>query len=254
MKNIHKVFAIAGLAIILLSACSDKATEGMADIQFHLTDHPGDYQEVNIDVQEVHVIVNDSLIELSTNQGIYNLLEFVNGKDTLIADDQVPEGFISQIRLVLGEENTLKIDDELHDLKTPSAQQSGLKLNIHNEFVSGESYVYILDFDVDKSIVKKGNGGYNLKPVIHVFTEAITGSLAGVVLPDSARPMVRAFNESDTHSTFPDTLTGEYLIRGLEEGMYSLEFLPLEPFNDSLLEGIEVLAGETVLLDTVVLE
>lgn len=253
MRYLKIAFALA-IALSLLAACSDADEKERAVLQFRLTDDAGDYQEVNIDVKAIHVIVNDSLVELNTNQGVYNLLEFVNGKDTLIADDQVPDGFISQIRLVLGEANTLKIDDEFHELKTPSAQQSGLKLNIHNELVSGETYVYILDFVVEESIVEKGNGGYSLKPVIRVFTEAITGSVSGVVMPAEARPLVRAFNESDTHSTYSDTMTGEFLIRGLDEGSYQLEFQPLDPYSDTLVDGIEVLAGETTEVDTLFFE
>ncbi len=60
------------------------------------------------------MIVNDSLIELGTNQGIYNLLEFVNGQDTLIVDEDIPSGYISQIRLVLGENNTVMVDSVVH--------------------------------------------------------------------------------------------------------------------------------------------
>ena len=38
--------------------------------------------------------------------GTYNLLDLVNGKDTLLADSDVPPGgTISQVRLVLGPNN-----------------------------------------------------------------------------------------------------------------------------------------------------
>ncbi len=43
-------------------------------------------------------------------------------------------------------------------MKTPSAQQSGLKLNVHEEFLQGVAYEYIIDFDAARSIVKTGNG------------------------------------------------------------------------------------------------
>lgn len=170
MKGCIRYFTLALLLTTVFSGCSDSDNEiGQANVQFSLTDMPGEYQEVNIDVLSVMVQMNDSLINLTTNQGIYNLLEFVNGKDTLLVDDRLPSGFISQIRLILGENNTLMIDSVIYDLKTPSAQQSGLKLNVHYEIIAGESYAYVIDFLVEKSIVETGNGKFILKPVIKVY-------------------------------------------------------------------------------------
>jgi len=248
-----KVIMVSVLALALAVGCSENKDSDKVDLQFRLTDMPGEYQQVNIDVQEVNVILNDTLIELATNQGIYNLLEFMNGKDTLIVDDEVPSGLISQIRLVLGEQNTIMVDSVLHDLKTPSAQQSGLKLNVHNEFVAGESYAYVIDFMVEKSIVARGNGTYSLKPVIRVFTQTLTGSVQGVVSPAGAKALVRVMNESDTASTYADTTSGKFMVRGLEEAVYSIEFLPVEGFSDSILNDIEVLAGQATVLDTMFL-
>ena len=234
--------------------CSEKGPEvDQANIQFFLTDMPGEYQQVNIDVKAVNVIMNDSLMELSTNQGVYNILEFVNGKDTLLVDEEIPGGFISQIRLVLGENNTVMIDDVIHELKTPSAQQSGLKLNVHNEFVPGESYAYVIDFSVEKSIVETGNDGYILKPVIRVFTKAITGSVEGVVSPAEAKPLIMAIGAEDTTSTYADTNSGYFMIRGLFEGSYSLEVQPVEGFKDIVLSDISIVPGQTTVIDTVFL-
>ena len=242
------------IAMGIAAGCSEVKETEKADLQFWLTDMPGEYQQVNIDVQQVNVILNDSLIELATNQGIYNLLDFVNGKDTLIVDDEVTSGFISQIRLVLGNDNTLMVDSVLHELKTPSAQQSGLKFNVHNEIMPGESYAYVIDFVVEKSVVKKGNGTYSLKPVIRVFTEALTGSIQGVVNPADARSLVRAVNDSDTSSTFADTVSGEFMLRGLAEASYNVEFFPEGGYSDTLLQDIQVLAGQSAVLDTMFLQ
>ena len=119
-------FIIPAIALMLiLTACSESNIDSdTAKIQFLLTDMPGEYQEVNIDIEAVKVIINDSLIELETNQGIYNILEFVNGKDTVLVTDEIPTGFLSQIRLILGDDNTVMVDNVVHDMKTPSAQQS----------------------------------------------------------------------------------------------------------------------------------
>jgi hypothetical protein len=41
----------------------------------------------------------------------------------------------------------------------------------------GIMYHVLLDFDANKSIVKLGNGGYKLKPVIRTVESAISGAI-----------------------------------------------------------------------------
>ena len=43
-------------------------------------------------------------------------------------------------------------------LTTPSAQHSGLKLNVHAELTEGITYKILLDFDAVRSVVKTGSG------------------------------------------------------------------------------------------------
>jgi hypothetical protein len=232
-------------------------------IQFRLTDAPGNFQEVNIDIQAVQVIINDSIIDLATNQGIYNLLEFVNGKDTLLVSDEIPSGMLSQIRLILGENNSVMVDSVVYDLKTPSAQQSGLKLNVNQEITPGTSYAYTIDFDAAKSIHKTGKGSskYMLKPVIRVFAEAVTpatGSIAGVVQPAEAWPLILAIGPEDDSLTTSSDTSGQFLFQGLTAGYYDLEFQPdtiwgdstYTVFADTTLFDIEVIGGQTTILDT----
>jgi len=252
MKRSIYYLVLALMLAIVFNGCSDSEPEGgEANVQFRLTDMPGEYQQVNIDVLSVEVKLNDSTVSLNTNQGVYNLLEFVNGKDTLLVDDQLPSGYISQIRLILGENNTVMIDSMVYDLKTPSAQQSGLKLNVQEEIISGESYAYVIDFVVEKSIVETGNGKYILKPVIKVYTEAVSGSIQGVAWPLEAKAMVMAIMDEDTVSTYADTVSGMFLIRGLSEGNYDMAFSPLEGYQDTIIPNIAVISGQTMQMDTV---
>ena len=54
-------------------------------------------------------------------------------------------------------------------MDTPSAQQSGLKINLNKILVQDSLNDVLLDFDANESVVEKGNGGYSLKPVVRVF-------------------------------------------------------------------------------------
>jgi hypothetical protein len=46
---------------------------------------------------------------------------------------------------------------------------------------------------VEKSIVETGNGKYILKPVIKIYTEALSGSIQGVVQPVESKAMDTGF-------------------------------------------------------------
>ena len=62
-----------------------------------LTDAPADYDAVLIDIQDVQIHVSDNDAEgswqsLIVNKGIYNLLDFRNGMDTLLGSIELPAG------------------------------------------------------------------------------------------------------------------------------------------------------------------
>jgi hypothetical protein len=252
MKNLNILIL---LVTVFLFSCNKDSfidnTRGTARLSFRLTDAPATYDKLNIDIVGVQAIIDDSIINLSVNTGIYNLLDFVNGKDTLLVDQQIPAGELSQIRLILGDNNSLSIGTESFDLKTPSAQQSGLKLNVHASFLQGIAYEYIIDFDAARSIVKTGNGKFILKPVLKVFTKAVSGTISGVISPVEAHPLIYAISAHlDSASAFADTISGNFMFRGLTEGIYSLRFLPLNPYSDTTLQNIQVTTAVVTKLDT----
>jgi hypothetical protein len=250
MKKLGLVLSV--LLVVIASCQEDIYSPGSARLAFRLTDAPASYDKVFIDLVGAQAIINDSIIDLDVNAGIYNLLDFTNGKDTLIVDQEIPSGTLSQIRLILGSNNTLKIGANTHDLKTPSAQQSGLKLNIHADFQQGVAYEYMIDFDAARSIVATGGGKYILKPVMKVFTKAVSGSLTGVVSPAAAKPLIYAISSAkDSSSTYADAATGSFRFIGLAPDTYKLSVLPLDPYKDTLLTNIQVKVNEITKLDTI---
>ena len=146
-------------------------------------------------------------------------------------------------------------------METPSAQQSGLKFNIHATLEPGVTYEMFIDFDAARSVVEKGNGAYSLKPTLKVFTEATSGSIVGVVDPAEAKPYIQAVSASGdiVVGTYADETSGEFIIRGLDEGSYKVIFEPVEGFQEVEKENIEVSTGvatnlETVHLDPIILK
>jgi hypothetical protein len=237
LMNIPCLFPLACAALLGITGCSksDDSSAGMSKFEVRLTDAPGDYAAVNLDVQRVQVHVKDDNDESGWQDlalirpGIYNVMNFTNGNSALLTSADFPAGKISQMRLILGPNNTLVLrDGTVKALTTPSAQQSGLKLKIDAELERDVTYQLVLDFDVAKSIVKRGNSGeYNLKPVIRTITTAVAGGIRGTVTPAEARPLVLAIRTSvapnDTLSTTADA-AGGFLLRGVPAGAYRVEF------------------------------
>lgn len=226
MKNLLKCVSgsLVVLLFALLAACSDDDAKGSATLEVHLTDAPAEYEQVNIDVVDVQVNAGTSeqgWTSLNVNKGIYNLLDLTNGLDTLLGSATIPAGTISQVRLVLGDRNTIKLNGSSSTLTTPSAQQSGLKVQINTELKEGITYKIVLDFDAARSIVPTGSGKFNLKPVIRAITTAQDGAIKGTVSPADALPVVYAIHEADTVSTYANEM-GNFMVTGLAPQSYKI--------------------------------
>lgn len=256
MKKQVKRFLTSAAAVIVavffMTACSDDPKN--ARLEVRLTDAPGDYEAVNIDIQgvEIHSNAGGGWQSLNIEAGVYNLLELTNGLDTLLGAIELPPGKVSQIRLVLGDNNSITIDGETFDLATPSAQQSGLKLNLHANLKEGITYRVLLDFDVARSVVHKGNGSYSLKPVIRAISEATSGAIGGSVSIIESTPAVYVINGIDTVGTsFSDSVSGMFLVKGIPAGTYTVKFAPATGYIISDIPNVNVVVGDVTNLGVV---
>ena len=173
MKNSSFLFTIFLFGLIIIACQKDDdliENDQPTVFNLHLTDNPVDAQQVNVDIQKVYLFGHDEKdsISMGTNAGVYDLLTLQNGVDTLLASALLTIDTVKQIRLILGEDNTIMVDSALHDLKTPSAQQSGLKIKVDIVLSELDSANVILDFDACESIKEQGNGTYMLKPVLKI--------------------------------------------------------------------------------------
>ncbi|MEO6682715.1 MAG: DUF4382 domain-containing protein [Ginsengibacter sp.] len=260
-KVVLSIFFIFSSLLFIACKKSDGDPNSKARLQVRLTDNPDpNVKEVWVDVKEVRINMKDSSwISLDgARPGLYDLLTLTDGKDTLLADAHIPTGNISQIRLVLGQNNYIITKScEKIELTTPSAQQSGLKVKINQSVNGGILYRLILDFDAAKSIIKAGNSGkYILKPVLRVISfDASGGNIKGVVVPHSVRTTVYAINGTDTlASTFTDALTGNFWFGDIPAGNHSLSYAPSDTTYKNTSRGVSVLLGQTAIVDTAVLE
>jgi len=257
-------FLVAILAVTVLFSCSSDDSNGSdsARVKVRMTDAPGEYKSVFVDVIDVKVksdasVSEDGWVSLAGVQPeVIDLLELTGGVTQLLADAEVKAGFLSQIRLVLGTDNYLILNDgSRQELSTPSAQQSGLKVKVDQELIAGEEYEFLLDFDVDKSIVSAGNsGGFILKPVIRATATSETGSIQGTVHPTTFQSEITAENATSKISAFTN-VNGKFSLNGVPAGIYKVTVKPsaISGFQVKTINNIEVSAKGTIDLETIFL-
>ncbi|HTN46963.1 MAG TPA: DUF4382 domain-containing protein [Flavipsychrobacter sp.] len=240
----------------LLSCKKDKdENQNTAVLSLRLTDGPAPYEHVYIDIQQVMVTMEGSaaISIIPIRPGIYDLLQFRNGADTLLAEARVPAGKVSQIRLILGENNAVVVNGTSYPMSTPSAQESGLKLNLKETLAPNGSYVFWIDFDAGKSIVQTGNGGYKLKPVIRAYSALTDGRLKGYIAPLNAMATVYAINNGDTLSAIPAP-NGFFMFTGMPAGIYTIWIEPGIPvLQPAMINNVKIEYGVETDLGTILL-
>lgn len=251
----------AGIAI--LSGCEKEnigSANGTTKVEVRMTDAPGNFDEINLNVKEIVLFSGDESYTLAADADIFNILDFrlgTSNPDILVASGEMPSGEITEVRLVLDDVgNTIVVDGVSQELTTPSGQSSGwkVKLKENPSLVPGVTYSLVLDFDAAKSIVSAGNGKYLLKPVVRGLTAATSGLISGTVLPLLSHPEVLVIDGADTVGTVVDPLTGQFIVGGLAEGNYSVKFAPVEGYRDSTITDVNVELGQNTSLGIVTLD
>jgi hypothetical protein len=235
----------------VLAACGGGGGDGGGDgtLRVALTDAPScGFDNVYVTIEKISVHKSSTASEtdagwsditLSPARRV-DLLSLSNGVLEELGTTPLPAGSYSQIRLVLASNSTTgtgtatianavqPTGGAVVPLTTPSAQQSGLKLQAHFDVAAGQMADVVLDFDACKSIVKAGNSGkYILKPVISVVPRFLSG-LQGYVAPSLAAgttTVAAQQNGVTVRATQPDTSTatfGKFSIPFLQPGTYTL--------------------------------
>jgi Domain of unknown function (DUF4382) len=158
---------------------------GVGTLNFKLTDAPAcGYDAVNVTIEKVRVHQSASAgdgdagwseVVLNPARRV-DLLTLTNGVLFDLGQTLLPAGKYTQLRLVLAANaktppyaNSVVLSSSKAEvaLDTPSAAQSGLKVNLDVDVPSDQVVDLVLDFDACKSVVRAGNSGkYLLKPVI----------------------------------------------------------------------------------------
>ncbi len=291
------IFGLLSLGLLISLGCSegDSAESGVGKLTIQLTDAPFPLDliaEANVTIfkiearhkgdsagedtnamsddetmeEEMGEMDGSSYIVLMEEEINVNLLDLTNGVTETLVDMEVPVGTYDQLRIYAKGINVVMNDEEntTYDLKLPSAEQSGIKVFIKPaiEIAGGLSTDLLLDFDVSRSFVPRGNirkseefNGFNFKPVIKVSNLTTAGTLKGAVTTIEEEStiglegvQITIYQEGEViTSTFTDE-TGAYMVLGLDAGLYNI-MAELEGYDSQTAEAIQIVSGNNTSLD-----
>lgn len=232
--------------IWLVLGCSSESVRNQALVNVFLVDAPGDFDAALIEILGVELSISGGrtgegvqtyfLPNLAGNRQI-NVSALIGGEQFLVGRGEVTVGDISEMKLVLGDNNGVRREGRTIPLRftSPSSQEPSIRTN----FVlnGGISHDLFIDFDVQRSIERKGTEEFLLDPVLRAFSSSTTGVISGSIRPAGERAVLYAIQNSDTVTTTISNLTnGNFQLRGLS-GNYVVAILPFNNTfrSDSLL-------------------
>jgi len=188
--NILRYFPLFAFSV-LLTACFTSDDDAESSLTLRLTDAPIDEAEhVFVSVRGVSLNAGDEGwvdYDLDEVQRI-DLLTLQSGNAFTLLDDIAMEAGAYGVRLNLHSDDDNQPDHAIVltqggaeiALEIPSGEQTGLKLNQDIVVPVNGDADYVIDFDVRRSIVKRGLGDdYSLKPVLRLINNSQTGSITG---------------------------------------------------------------------------
>lgn len=247
LQRTGRLFCVA--ATLALAACGGGGGIGgtgapIGSLRFAVTDALScGYDQVNVTLQKVRV--HQSATAADTDSGWsevvltpekrVDLLTLTNGVLEELGQTSLPAGKYTQLRLVLAANtpaaplanSVVPTGGAETALDTPSAAQSGLKLNVDIDVPAGQLADFVIDFDACKSVVRRGNSGrFNLKPVIRVIPRLADAGLrvVGYVAPaiaNTATQVSLQLNGVPVKATAPDA-SGTFVLYPVPVGSYDL--------------------------------
>lgn len=274
MKNIIRFAMVAVISVsVIFYSCQKDISGNTSDINkphgvtIYLTDHQTPvFDSVFVDLQGLEVkleddtLPNSGWVNLNINPGVYNILRFRNGLDTLFATGTLPNARVKKVKLILGTQNSVMKNGQVFPLRIKDEDREVIaNLDASNfEITTSGQVLFWIDFDAGNSIQVDNSGsgnnnGYRLKSHIKIFTRSHSGEIEGKVLPLAADPIVKAVIGSDTATAIPDDDDGEFKIVGLTAGTYKLIIDGQNGYNDTTINNVIVRNREDTHLPAILL-
>jgi hypothetical protein len=256
MKTKNLFLALASLLIVFalsFSSCTKNGVNTGNAIQVYLTDAPGDFEAVNLDIQKVEVKFDDDSrhssddrfgdsdddkddhtkkkddygewVDLAYTPAVVDVLKLRNGVEKMLANGNV-KGTVRKIRITLGTNNTVVKGGVTYPIIIINETNNFLYIKLNDEHrergVDNSLKVWV-DFDIATSIAEL-NGKFYLRPALRPFCNSNFAEAEGEVFPEGIRATVTFSNAGFSAAAIPEK-DGKFKIRGLKEGTYTVTYV-----------------------------
>lgn len=289
MKTLKISLVAASLLVaflLIFSACTKTGIDTSAGgkVSVFLTDGPGEFDEVFIDIQKVEVKIDTNSIykddddrcdddddrdddqrrkdeygewvNINFTPAIIDVLSLRNGVETKLGEANILTGTVRKIRITLGTQNRVVKNGVSNPLELKNDNKNFLYVKLydkHRQRMSDSTSVSVwVDFDVANSIYEK-NGKFYLKPVLRPFNNKNFGVVEGEVLPLAAKAVVRITNGAGFNGVALPDREGEFKLRGLESGTYTVTVEGIAPYVDKVISNVVVTKGKETDLGVITL-
>jgi len=271
-RNLILISFLLSIVILTFTGCQKVNGDSTGRLLVHITDAPFPIEmieEATVTVTKVEVRSDAesdeySFITIFEGSKEFNLLELRNGVMEELVDVEIPAGSYNLVRIDVEDAGIVVRDHGSYSVKVPSGSQTGIKLFIKPslQVQGGLTSEVILDFNLDKSFVLKGNmdtpagiKGFNFKPVIRAVNKTSAGTIAGVINDSDGNHLSGVsvsimLDELVTSQTEED---GSYALSGISAGVYSVT-AEKENFTSVTIDKVEVVAGNKTLQNFVLEE
>jgi hypothetical protein len=275
--------ALGLAAALLLPSCNTSETgpqspsDGRTSV--FLTDAPFPFDgisRVDIYIESIAMAISADTsdqgppwVTVATPNRVFNLLDLQNGAIALLGGAVVPEGQYQAVRVIFDPERSSMTDNEGHVIGTTTTPGApGINWQAKGEHPSLFAQVeqpmavdqngtgIVIDFDVGRSFLYDGNGGFTFIPWLRAITRSGSGNITGVVcraggdaIPNAAVRIHVALDSGTTPgpvlATSRTGSDGRFTASFLRPGRYQVQAEDLGAHALSEITGVEVKAGRT---------
>jgi hypothetical protein len=282
MRGLELALALTGA--LLLPSCNTSETgpqspaEGQTSV--FLTDAPFPFDgvsRVDVYIESIALAVSADTsdagppwVTVATPNRAFNLLDLQNGATALLGGAVVPEGQYRAARVMIDPNRSSITDNEGHGIVTTTTPGTpGINWQAKGENPSLFALVeepmavdqngtdIVIDFDVGRSFLYDGNGGFTFIPWLRAITRSGSGNIAGAVrraasgdpIPNVAVSIHVALDSGTSLGPVVATSRtgddGRFTASFLRPGGYQVQAEDLGHQIESEVKRVEVRAGKT---------
>jgi hypothetical protein len=275
---------VLALGLAALAACDASEigpqVPGSGRTAVLLTDAPFPFDGITrVDIYVKEIALTTTLdttdggpgwLVVATPERTFNLLDLQNGSTALLGESDVPPGQYRAVRLVFDPARSTMTDSEgrtIGTAETPGApginwQAKGATPNLfalveEAMAIDENGEEIVIDFDVGRSFLYDGAGGFTFLPYLRAITRAGSGSVRGVLTREGgggpiANGVISVHIATDSMGTLGPLLAtsragadGRFTASFLRPGRYQVMGEELGREASAISRAVEVKAGET---------